>query len=126
MSDTPANSKKQRPKPPPGRPFQPGQSGNPSGRPKALAEVVELCRNVTPDVIARLHEIVRHGDERAAVAAGKELLDRGWGKAPETVTIDDKRQINTQELEQRVRRILRLREQAATQPDTATETKTMQ
>lgn len=71
-----------------GRPFQPGQSGNPRGRPKVLAEVRELARDNTVLAIETLAEICRTGDKDAArVAAATALLDRGWGKAIQSIEV---------------------------------------
>ena len=41
-----------------GRPFKKGQSGNPGGRPKAVAEVKELARARTSDAIETLVSIM--------------------------------------------------------------------
>lgn len=65
-----------------GRPFRPGQSGNPGGRPKAIAEVRELARSLTALAVQTLVSIMEHGDKDAArVAAAQAILDGGWGKA---------------------------------------------
>jgi hypothetical protein len=61
-------------------PFQKGQSGNPGGRPKALAEVQNLARKHTKQAIKRLAYWMESDDPRASVAACQALLDRGWGK----------------------------------------------
>jgi hypothetical protein len=67
-------------KPPRGRPFQPGQSGNPGGRPKALAEVRDLAREHTPEAIETLVTMMRGGGDRERIAAATALLDRAWGR----------------------------------------------
>jgi hypothetical protein len=91
-----------------GRPFQPGRSGNPGGKPKALHELIELCRQHTPAVIKRLSEIVKNGEERAAVAAAKELLDRGYGKAKQVVEVSrqDVKTMSDEELREKAREVI--------------------
>ena len=59
-----------------------GVSGNPGGRPKAVEEVRELARAHCPDAIAELARLaVKAKSECARIAAIRELLDRGYGKA---------------------------------------------
>ena len=59
--------------------FQPGRSGNPGGKPKALQHVQELARSYTKEAIMALAEAL--DDPKTKVAAASVLLDRGWGKA---------------------------------------------
>ena len=78
-----------------GRPFKPGQSGNPGGRPKGLAASVR--EQVPADQLTRHFRAIFHYDvkelkklkielsdvtldERSK--AGQWLADRGYGKAP--------------------------------------------
>lgn len=70
-------------------PFQPGQSGNPSGRPPLDPEVKhvrELAKAYTPQALEALVQITTAGQsESARVAGAKELLDRAWGKSTQPV-----------------------------------------
>src|SRR5215211_3967901 len=73
-----------------GRPFEKGQSGNPGGRPKAVAEVRDLARQHTPEAIATLAKIMTEGTSEAArIAAATAMLDRGWGKPTQPIAGDD-------------------------------------
>jgi hypothetical protein len=71
-----------------GRGFRKGISGNPGGRPKVRGEVREMAREYGPLAVLKLAELGglvegRPGaeNESARIAAIKELLDRGYGKA---------------------------------------------
>jgi hypothetical protein len=67
--------------------FPPGASGNPGGRPGALADVRDLAREHTPAAVAKLAHIMDKGkSEMACIAAASALLDRGWGKPVQPVS----------------------------------------
>jgi hypothetical protein len=69
-----------------GRPFQKGQSGNPSGRSKNTHTISQLAKGYTEEAIEKLAEIMRTGKtEQAQVRAAEGLLDRGWGKAAQHI-----------------------------------------
>ena len=71
-----------------GKPFAPGQSGNPGGRPVVAKEVRELAQQHAPAAIERLVELM-HGDNPAvAVRAAEALLDRAVGKARQAVDVE--------------------------------------
>ena len=69
--------------------FQPGQSGNPGGKPKAIITVVEAARARTVEAIETLTTIMRDkkATSSARVSAAIALLVRGWGKAPQSISI---------------------------------------
>jgi hypothetical protein len=63
-----------------GRPFKKGESGNPGGRPRVIAELRALARAHAPDAIKELARLaVKAKSEAARVAAIRELLDLGYG-----------------------------------------------
>ena len=63
--------------------FQPGQSGNPGGRPRGGNEVRELARAKSAQAIEKLAELAESDDNpRVAALACKTLLERAWGRAP--------------------------------------------
>lgn len=54
---------------------------------KSTAEIKELARHYAPQVIARLAHLALNAEsETAQIAAGRELLDRGFGKATQPVS----------------------------------------
>lgn len=69
-------------------PFAPGQSGNPSGRPKVDFEVRELAREHGREAVERLVEIMRGENLTLARAACESLLDRGFGKPVQALGIE--------------------------------------
>lgn len=73
-------------------PFEKGKSGNPGGRPKENQEVKELARTHTVEAVERLAHWMRSDLPGPSVKASAVLLERAWGKAEQTVTIDDKRE----------------------------------
>lgn len=72
------------------RPFAKGQSGNPSGRPKVIQALRDLARAHTGEALDTLVSIMLEAAQppSARVAAAKEILDRGYGKAPQPMDGD--------------------------------------
>lgn len=69
--------------------FKPGQTGNPNGRPKKLPELDRLLADVFGDdqmekVLKAIYAKALKGDTRAAEI----ILDRGYGKAKESVQLE--------------------------------------
>lgn len=75
-------------------PWVKGQSGNPGGRPKAEAEVVQLAREASPRAIGRLIELVEHSEPRTAIAAANSVLDRAFGKPTQPLANDPENPVN--------------------------------
>lgn len=65
-----------------GTPWQPGQSGNPKGRPPGVL-ARDRARALTPEVFAVLEDALKNPKERLQACAI--LLDRAWGKPKEQV-----------------------------------------
>ena len=68
-----------------GRPFKPGQSGNPGGRPKKTQEqkdALKMIRDLAPEAAERLREIIRNPDVKIAdqLRAIEIVFDRAFGK----------------------------------------------
>lgn len=75
------------------KPFKPGQSGNPNGRPKKLPEIDKLLADVLGEdgenneakaILKALVVKAKRGDTRAAEI----LLDRAYGKAKQHIAIE--------------------------------------
>ena len=65
--------------------WQPGQSGNPSGRPPENRLVKNLARAQSEKAIAKLATLIDSEDERVAVSACQALLDRAHGKPAQSL-----------------------------------------
>ena len=63
--------------------FKPGESGNPSGRPKMPPELIQAFRDRTQDALNTLVEIMNDKEGRGSerVKAAEVIIDRAWGKA---------------------------------------------
>lgn len=62
--------------------FKPGQSGNPTGRPKESYRVSDLAKEHSEQALATLVEIAqdKKAPPSARVHAASAILDRAWGK----------------------------------------------
>ena len=64
-----------------------GQSGNPSGRPKAVLDLRDLARTHTAVAVKTLLSVMRDRSAAPAarVSAATAILDRGYGRPAQTV-----------------------------------------
>jgi hypothetical protein len=68
--------------------FRKGVSGNPLGRPKVLGEIQALARQHSPQVIVELARLaLKAKSETARIAAGREILDRAYGRSRQAVEL---------------------------------------
>jgi hypothetical protein len=63
----------------------PGSTANPSGRPKVVGEIKELARQHAPAAFERICELIDSSDERIALAASQEILNRAYGRPVQAV-----------------------------------------
>ena len=73
------------------KPFAPGQTGNPGGRPRLPEDVKALARSYTREAIETAAEIMRNSDETgtARMSAVNTILDRAWGKPAQHITTEN-------------------------------------
>ena len=71
--------------------FRPGESGNPGGRPRAVAAIRDLVQAKGPDLVERLMTmaLADETEDRVRIEAIKVLLDRGYGRPPQPITGED-------------------------------------
>ena len=76
------------------KPWKPGESGNPAGRPPAGDLLAEMVRQIGEEADPKIkrtkkEEVVRKAWEQAARGDAKArdfLAERGWGKVAQAVT----------------------------------------
>lgn len=89
--------------------WQPGQSGNPGGRPKGLATAArELIGNDPKRLLTVLLDIAENksakdSDRRAAIET---YLDRAYGKAPAYAPIDGENPLDLEQVDKRILAVL--------------------
>jgi hypothetical protein len=66
--------------------FEAGNPGRPKGTPNAIpAKIRALCLKAAPEAIAELKRLMLDKNPAIRLAAAKELLDRGIGKAAQPI-----------------------------------------
>jgi hypothetical protein len=70
--------------------YAPGQSGNPNGRPRSASTAQLYMLRYFREATDLLVQLMRSGTKEDAVrlAAIREVLDRGLGKAPQAISVD--------------------------------------
>jgi len=88
------------------KPFKPGQSGNPSGRPKKHHALTEKAREHAETAIEVLTKIAEDETAPAAarISACNILLDRAFGKPTSHISADVRTSLND-ELENHIRHL---------------------
>lgn len=63
-----------------------GESRNPSGRPKIVRVIQELALEHSEEAYLKIVQLMRNSDDdRIVLAAAEKILDRAYGKAPQTL-----------------------------------------
>lgn len=75
---------------PRGKPFKPGQSGNPKGRPRVDENLRELAKSHSLEALEKLVAVMRSpkASNREVIAAASAILDRGYGRPAQAVTVE--------------------------------------
>jgi hypothetical protein len=69
--------------------FKKGQSGNPGGRSRALANVMQEARRHTAEALRTLLKLMRTAEsESVRLSAAEAILSRGWGKPIQAFQVD--------------------------------------
>jgi len=69
----------------------PGFSGNPSGRPRVVAQIRDMALKAAPAAFEKVCDLVGSVDERIALAASQEILNRAYGKPLQSVDAEVKK-----------------------------------
>ena len=69
------------------KPFRPGQSGNPNGRPKKIQAAANIAEEATERAMRKLSALIDSEDAKVALAAAQAIIDRSMGKPKQTLDI---------------------------------------
>ena len=67
--------------------FQPGQSGNPSGRPKKDNLLTKLAKAKTPEAFKRVLELLHSHEDSVSMQAAKTVFEYGYGKPKQELDV---------------------------------------
>lgn len=70
--------------------FKPGQSGNPSGKPKTDKALVAQWKKMGARAMEIIAELSETGDKKTRLEAAKYLADRAYGKPGQSVELSGK------------------------------------
>ncbi len=76
-------------KPPKEHQFQPGQSGNPGGRPRKIKEAEDILLENLKKATEKLSKLVDSEDDRVSLQASVQVVERMLGKAVQKVETKD-------------------------------------
>jgi hypothetical protein len=92
--------------------FKKGESGNPNGRPKSDPELVALARENSVPALRKIIAIMNNPAEderdptkadRTVLHAAQLVIERGYGRAPQTIAHDHVHNLTDHELHRQLR-----------------------
>lgn len=92
-----------------GKGWKPGQSGNPGGRPKGIARQMRDAIKDDPTRVTRIFlDILEDPEAKDSdrIAAGREYLDRAYGKAPTYAPVDGENPLEIDSVARRIGAVL--------------------